>query len=385
MKIVYCIAKTHGSGGMERVLSTKANYLAERGYEIIIVTTDQCGKKSFFPLDDRIRCYDLDVNYERNNGKSFLNKIVCYPFKQRKHKRKLSQLLKELQADIVISMFCNDASFITKIRDGSKKVLEIHFSKFKRLQYGRKGIWGLADRLRSKMDEQTVRKFDRFVVLTWEDRGYWGDLSGIQVIPNPVPFHPVGISFPDIKLNTKKVIAVGRYDFQKGFDLLIDAWEVVHQSQPEWTLDIIGEGELLNQLQRQIEENGLLGNVRLKLPTSRMEEVYGGASILVLSSRYEGLPMVLLEAQAFGLPVVSFACKCGPRDIITDGQDGFLVPEQDVERLAIRILRVIDDEDLRMRMGHTAKQNSERFSKVRIMRRWTDLFETLSVQEGGGH
>lgn len=381
MKIVYCIAKTHGSGGMERVLSTKANYLTKQGYEIVIITTDQRGRKSFFPLDDRIRCYDLNVNYEENNGKSFLNKMMYYPFKKRKHKQKLSKLLKELQADIVISMFCNDASFIADIQDGSKKILEIHFSKFKRLQYDRKGVWGLTDRLRSKTDKKTVRKFDRFVVLTQEDSSYWGELSNIEVIPNPLPFHPMETA----TLESKKVIAVGRYTFQKGFDLLIDAWVIVNRSHPEWTLDIVGDGELLNCLQQQINDNGLLGNVRLKSPTKCMEEIYRDASILAISSRYEGLPMVLLEAQSFGLPVVSFACKCGPRDIITDGQDGFLVPEQDVETLAGCLLQLIDDESLRKRMGDAAKLNSEHFSEVRIMRRWMDLFETLTIQKGGSH
>lgn len=381
MKIVYCIAKTHGSGGMERVLSTKANYLVEQGYEIIIITTDQCGKESFFPLDKRIRCYDLDINYEQNNGKSFLNKMMYYPFKQRKHKQRLTKLLKELRADIVISMFCNDASFVGGIQDGSRKVLEIHFSKFKRLQYGRKGIWRLADRLRSKIDENTVRKFDRFVVLTQEDRSYWGELPSIEVIPNPLPFYPLQTA----SLDKKKVIAVGRYTFQKGFDLLINAWVIVHQSRPEWTLDIIGDGELLNQLQRQIDVNGLCGNVHLKSPTNQMEAVYMGASVLVMSSRYEGLPMVLIEAQSFGLPVVSFACKCGPRDIITDGQDGFLVSGQNVEALADRLLQIIDNESLRRRMGYVAKQNSERFSTVRIMYRWMNLFETLLMQERRSH
>ena len=158
MRIVYCIAGTYNSGGMERVLANKANYLVSHGYEVFIITTDQRGKQPFFSLDERIRCYDLGINYEENNGKSLLNKIIHYPFKQWKHWKRLSELLRELRADIAISMFCNDVSFLWKIKDGSRKILEIHFSRYKRLQYGRKGAWKLADQWRSRMDEKTVKK-----------------------------------------------------------------------------------------------------------------------------------------------------------------------------------------------------------------------------------
>lgn len=378
MRIVYCIASTCSSGGMERVLSTKANFLAEHGYEIIIVTTDQRGSKSFFSLDHRIKCYDLAINYEENNGKTFFNKLLKYPIKQRKHKQCLTRLLAELQADVVVSMFCNEASFITKLNDGSKKVLEIHFSKFKRIQYGRKGLWGVADRFRTKLDELTVKKFDRFVVLTHEDKGYWGDLSNIEVIPNPLPFKTSKVA----ELENKKVIAIGRYNYQKGFDLLIDAWRIVYKAYPEWHLDIIGEGELQPQLKRQIDDNELQKCITLRPPTKKIEDIYRGSSLLVMTSRYEGLPMVLLEAQAMGMPIVSFACKCGPRDIISHGIDGYLVPELDIERLSARLKELIADLDLRKLMGQAAKNNSKHFSSSQIMRKWMDLFDHLTIDNG---
>lgn len=127
MRIVYCIAGTYNSGGMERVLANKANYLVSHGYEVFIITTDQRGKQPFFSLDERIRCYDLGINYEENNGKSLLNKIIHYPFKQWKHRKRLSELLRELRADIAISMFCNDVSFLWKIRMEAGKYLKFIF------------------------------------------------------------------------------------------------------------------------------------------------------------------------------------------------------------------------------------------------------------------
>ena len=373
MKIIYNIAGTYNSGGMERVLANKANWLVEQGHEVVIVTTDQRGQKPFFSLDKRIRCYDLGVDYEENNGKSFVNKLIHYPFKQWKHKRKLSALLQSLKADVVISMFCNDASFIPSIKDGSKKILEIHFSRFKRLQYGRKGLWKLADEYRSKLDAKVAARFDRFVVLTDEDKEYWEGLKNMCVIGNARSF----VLQKPAELDNKKVIAVGRYSYQKGFDRLISAWHRVCQQKNDWTLHLVGDGELREELQKQIEELNLGDKVILGKAVTDMPTVYQEASILAMTSHYEGLPMVLLEAQAAGLPIVSFECKCGPKDVIEDGVDGFLVKEGDIDALAEKLLLLMDDEMLRKKMGGVAFIRSERYAEDRIMQQWTDLFDDV--------
>lgn len=373
MKILYNIAGTYNSGGMERVLANKANWLVKQGHEVVIVTTDQRGKKPFFPLDARIKCYDLAINYEENNGKSFLNKLSHYPFKQWKHKVRLTALLKELRPDIVISMFCNDAFFIPSIKDGSKKILEIHFSRFKRLQYGRKGLWHLADRWRYKTDAKVVSRFDKFVVLTHEDKEYWGNLRNMCVIPNARTFE---VSQP-ATLGTKKVIAVGRFNHQKGFERLIDAWAMVVREMPDWTLHIVGDGELRTELQQQIDYLNLSAHVIMGRAEKDMISVYKDASILAMSSYYEGLPMVLLEAQAVGLPIVSFDCKCGPKDVIEDGVDGFLVKEGNIEELAQKLLVLMQDANLRSQMGSAAYAHSERYSEERVMKQWTELFDEV--------
>lgn len=373
MKIVYTIAATYNSGGMERVLANKANWLVRKGYEISILTTDQKARSSFFELDPRIKVYDLGINYEENNGKSFFNKLIHYPFKQWRHKKALQRLLPELKADVVVSMFCNDASILPKIKDGSSKVLEIHFSRFKRLQYGRVGIWKLADKLRNRNDLRVVSKFDKFVVLTEEDKRYWGELDNITVIPNARSFE---IEKP-AELNEKKVIAVGRYCYQKALDKLIQAWGIVCREIADWKLHLVGDGEDRAQLQKQISELGLTEKVVLGRAETDMKSVYSNSSVLALSSRYEGLPMVLLEAQAAGLPVVSFECKCGPKDVLTDGVDGILVKEGNVEGLAQGLLKLIKDETLRKQMGIAAYKNSERFSEEKVMANWVELFNEV--------
>ncbi|MCL1680507.1 glycosyltransferase family 4 protein [Elizabethkingia miricola] len=370
MKIVYNILGTYNSGGMERVLANKANYLAELGYDIIIITTDQQGRPPYFQLDSRIKNINLGINYTDNNNKGLLQKFLSYPQKQKKHKKKLQNILLELKADIVISMFDNDASFMYKIKDGSKKILEIHFSRFKRLQYGRKGVWKIINRLRSNADLKVAQQYDCFVVLTHEDKSYWENLTNIEVIPNANSF----VSSKQADLESKRVIAVGRYDYQKGFDELINIWKGVYEKHPDWSLDIFGHGPLKDELQSLIDQLGLTKTIHLCAPVKNIEQEYLNSSILVMTSRYEGLPMTLLEAQVCGLPLVAYACKCGPRDIIKDGINGYLIEENNQEEMVEKLINLVNDAELRKQMGNTSYEFSKNYTNNKIMQQWIALF-----------
>lgn len=375
LHIVYTILGTFNSGGMERVLANKANFLARKGYEITIITTDQQNRKPYFELDHNIRCIDLGINYTEEQDSNIISKSVSYLFKQREHKRKLKEWLCRLKPHITVSMFDNDASFITSIEDGSKKVGEIHFSRFKRLQYGRKGIWGLVDRWRSEQDLRLAEKFDRFVVLTEEDKGYWGNLPNIEVIPNANSFE----SDNKATLTHKQVVAIGRYDYQKGFDELIHIWRRVQTQYPEWKLCIYGQGPLKSFLEQLIRELQLEDSVSLMPPVRDVKQVYLNSSILAMTSRYEGLPMVLLEAQVCGVPMISYMCKCGPKDIITEGENGFLIEEGDREAFAAKLMLLMEDTSLRLRMGAKAVENAKRYEREVIMEKWISLFDKLVV------
>lgn len=392
MKVVYLIAGTYRAAGMERVLAVKANWLAAHGYEVLIATTDQRGRVPAFRLDSSIRTADLGINYEENNGASFLNKAFRYPFKQIRHRIRLTRLLKKEHADITVSMFCNDASFLPLIDDGSRKILEIHFSRYKRIQYGRKGLWALADRIRSRRDLKTVSRFEKFIVLTEEDKAYWGDTGNIGVIPNARTFTPE--EFKSVS-RSKTVLAAGRYNYQKAFDRLVRAWKRLADSgmADGWTLRIAGDGEERGALESLVSGLGLDGSVVLGNAEGDIRELYSDASVFALSSRYEGLPMVLLEAQAAGLPIVAMDCKCGPRDIITDGIDGFIVPEgDDISLFSEKLASLMDDAVLREKMGAAALASSERFELERVMKQWQALFEggrrtivvsAVNIRKGG--
>lgn len=379
MKIIYCTHSTYNPGGMERVLLNKVTYLSQLpGWEISVVTTDQHQRSPFYPFPEKVRMTDLEINYSEDNEKGAWKKITGYLRKRKEHRRKLTALLLKEKPDIVVSLYPSESSFIPDIKDGSKKVLELHYCKFFRLQYGRKGLLGWIDKLRTHQDEQIVRRFDKFVVLTNEDRGYWGNLPNIEVIPNAA-MH-VSDAYSDVM--NKRVIAVGRLDYQKGFDRLIQAWELVQHTGKftDWKLDIYGQGEWQEMLQQMIDKAELQNTVCLNRPTKQIGEEYVKSDMLVMSSNYEGFPMVMIEAMACGLPVVSFDYKCGPKDIIQSGINGLLVPNGDIQALADAMMKVMEDEAYRKMLSLNARKVVDTYSEQAVMAQWIRLFTSITAQ-----
>lgn len=375
MKIIYCHCSLYNPGGMERVLLNKVKWLVKACHEVLVVTTDQQRRPTFYEFPKEVRLIDLGINYTLDNDKPLYKRIPSYLRKRRMHRQRLTELLLRERPDITISLYPSESTFIPDIKDGSKKILELHFNRFFRLQYGRKGLTGLIDRYRSRMDEKIARSFDRFVVLTEEDRRYWGWTDGISVIPNaalPMPLKS--------DCTARRVIAVGRLDYQKSFDRLIQAWELVKKNKISegWHLDIFGQGEWRGMLEEMIRTKGLTDSAKVNAPTDNIAAEYAFSSILAMTSHYEGFPMVMIEAMSAGLPVVTFDYKCGPRDIITHHTNGLIVPDGDVRAFAEALLRLMADDGLRRQMGRAATAVIDRYSEERVMRQWTDLFEKIT-------
>lgn len=377
MKLIYCHADVYNPGGMERVLLNKLRGWVERGYETMLVTTDQHGRPPFYEFPPEVRMVDLGINYKDDNDKNPIAKTLGYLRRRKKHREALTELLMRERPDIVVSLFPSESSFIPDIQDGSLKMLELHFNKLFRLQYNRKGLLGLADRIRTKQDEKLVRKFDNFIVLTRQDAEMWGNLPNLSVMPN------AAVTMPHIehKPGNHRVIAVGRLDYQKGFDRLLDAWALVPaELRKFWHLDIFGQGEWEEKLKQQIVTLGIGESAAVNKPTDKIFDEYAASDFLVMTSHYEGFPMVMIEAMACGVPTVCFDFLCGPRDIIANGINGIIVPEGDLQALATAMQQLMEHPEQLAHLSEQAKRISEEFSQEVIMERW-DLFMNDQIRK----
>ncbi len=375
-KIVYCTPALYMAGGVERVLTLKTNYFAEHyGYDITIILTEGKDKPLFYQLSDKIKVVHLDINFEELWGKPFVSKVLLYLKKQREFRRKLKEQLMHIRPDITISLLRREINFITSIHDGSRKIGELHVNRANYRNFEANDT-NILKRLFARFWMNNLVKhlsrLDRFVVLTEEDFHSWKELDNTIVIPDPVSFKPSGIS----RQENKRVIAVGRYAYQKGFDMLLEAWSMIEKQCPEWRLAIYGMGDR-TPYEQQAARLGLdMTRCHINGSTADIEKEYSESSLFVLSSRFEGFGMVLVEAMSCGLPVVSFACPCGPRDIVSNGQNGLLVENGNVGQLAKAMLSLISDDDMRRKMGESAKDDAQRFDMDVIAGQWQKLFET---------
>ena len=366
------------AGGVERVLTLKANYFAEYfGYDITIILTEGKDKPLFYPLSDKVKIINLNIGFEELWTCSFIKKIFVYLLKQRLYKQMLEQELMRIRPDITVSLLRREINFLTSIKDGSKKIGELHVnrSNYRNFEQGDTNvIKNLFARLWMHNLVSHLKRLDKLVVLTKEDHNNWPELKNVLVIPDPLTFSSSTYS----PLTEKRVIAVGRYAYQKGFDLLLRSWSVVEKECPDWMLTIIGQGERLQY--ESLIDKLKIDRARCKLlgPVERIQSEYLSSSLLVMSSRFEGFGMVLVEAMSCGLPVVSFDCPCGPKDIIKDHIDGLLVENGNVEKLADAIIWLIQHPEQHKAMATKATENVQRFRIEKIAEQWKSLFNSIN-------
>ena len=377
LKIVYCTPALYMSGGVERVLTLKANYMADvLGYDITIILTEGKEKPLFYPLSDIIKVINLDVNFEALWACSFVKKIFVYLQKQRIFKKRLTEELMRLKPDITVSLLRREINFINDIQDGSRKIGELHVNRANYRNF-EAGDTNLIKRLFARYWMHNLvshlKRLDRFVVLTEEDKASLTELSNVEVIPDPLAFDIDQVS----PLTNKRVIAVGRYVYQKGFDLLLQAWKKIEQQHPDWELAIYGMGDRTPY--EQIIEELQIDRTRCHLngSTSDIKAEYLNSSLFVFSSRFEGFGMVLIEAMACGLPVISYDCPCGPKDIVRHNEDGLLVPSGSIGSLAKAMGKMMCDVNLRQQMAKAAVKNVQRYKLDSVCQHWHSLFESI--------
>ncbi|MFA5642030.1 MAG: glycosyltransferase family 4 protein [Bacteroidales bacterium] len=377
IKILYCLPSLHLAGGMEKALSIKANYFAEKlGYQVTIVLTDGAGKKPFFRLSNLIEVINLNLNFEKIRKYPFLIKAPLYSIKQLKFRHRLNKLLMGKRPDITISMLRREINFLTKIKDGSKKIGEMQFNKSNFRDLGTKGksrgIKGLLAKTWMGQLVKNLKKVDTFVVLSYEDMEKWTELNNLKVISNPIEKIPDKIS----DCSSKQVLAAGRIVQQKGFDMLLLSWAIVSAKHPDWVLHIYGEGNK-QPLLDIIKQNQLTETCFLHDAVPDLSEPMLNSSIFAFSSRFEGFSLVLTEAMSYGLPPVAFACPCGPKDLIKNNLDGILVTPENIVELANKLCYLIENKDIRIEMGKEAREKAKKYTLDTIAIEWDTLFKEL--------
>ena len=366
MRLLYITNQICGAAGLERVLSIKATYLADKlGYEIHIITLNQGDTPLFYEFSNKLIYYDITAS---GNPVAYIRSYI----------KNLRRKVKEIKPDVI--SVCDDglkAFFLPYILGKPvPMVYERHVSK--NIEVQTENI-SLLKKVKTSFIHSLMnflgRKYDTFVVLTRDNLGEW-NLPNLAVISNPLSFYPDVIS----ELNNKTVLAVGRQSFQKGYDRLLKSWKIIAEKYPDWKLNIFGKIEKGEPYQKLSEELGVHRSVSFHEPVKNIGDQYKASSIYVMSSRFEGFGMVLIEAMAYGVPCISYNCPCGPQEIITEGDDGFLVNNGDVEDFAKKIEKLIIDKSVRLEMGVKARKKASKYLPDEIVPQWDILFKKLTTK-----
>lgn len=358
MRLLYITNGINGSGGLERVLSVKASYLAEYyNYDVYILVLNGTDQNRFYAFSPKIQFHSVAV---KGNPIQYV----------KDYKDGIQKIVQEIEPDVI--SVCDDglkAFFIPQfLKTKAKIIYERHVSKLIEAKNTDGFVKTAVTTVKWQLMEKLARNFSKFVVLTQGNKKEWTSLRNIEVIANPLSFYPSQSS----DLNSKIVICVGKIAYQKGQDILVRAWEKVHQHHPDWQLHLYGKENL-----KFLNTNSLDHNIHFFPPTKDIMDKYLESAVYVMSSRFEGFGMVLIEAMACGVPCVSFNCDYGPSDIITDGEDGYIVKKENEQELAEKLSILIKDENKRIRFGKKAKENVRPYNVENIVAQWDQLFKKL--------
>ena len=381
MKIVYIIKAFAMKAGVERVVSDKMNYLVQHGYEVSLVTYEQGSHPHAFPLHPSIRHHSIDARFFKLSQEPIWKRPLRMFQMRRQFKKGLQKVVDCETPDVLItttySMKVLD--IILNVRTNAHRLIESHIACYtikKTYDYRHRVLLRPLATLYDRLAFSRIRKFEKLIVLTQGDAEDWSHyIKDVIVIPNPVTCYPETLK--SRISNSNRIICVGRLYEQKGFDLLIEAFVRIASQCPEWHIDIFGSGEDKQQLQDSILAHQLEGRINLLPPTDYVYDEYQQSEFYVLSSRYEGYPLVLNEAMSCGLPCVAFRCKYGPEEAITHGKTGLLAKNGDTADLAKQMLWMINHEEERHAMGNAAREAARRYLPQTIMQQWINLFDHL--------
>lgn len=368
-------------GGAERVIIDKANYLCERGHEVMLVSYEQGKHQLPYQLHPSVAYKDLDCRFFTLSNYSIALRLYLFFRLKRQLKCSLRNVIVDYSPNVVV--LASDWQFlIDVVLDAAGKIpviAEFHNAyDFITKKIGNKDN-GIKDKITALYYRHFLKHFRRcahLVVLTENDANHWRRHSDhVSVIPNPVTFYPEVID--DVQKESGRIICVGRLNGQKRIDRLVTAFSLIADEYPSWHVDVFGEGDLKSSLQKQIIDCHLEKRFVLNDPTSAIFDEYKKSQFLVLSSEYEGRPLVLIEAMACGVPCVSFDCPSGPKEIIDDGETGLLAENGNVNDLAKKMEWMITHDRDREEMGKRARRAALVYKPSIIMKEWEKLYTNV--------
>ena len=379
MKIAYVYPHFKHLAGTERVLIEKMNYLADKaGMDVMMVTYDQSPHPIVYPLSSKLKHIDLDIRFYSLYQHNRFVRLLKWPKYRRSLMKRFNQLMEDTKPDIVVTTTYHGRIMvmIDNCPTHFVKVLESHIDKRYLNNHDPVNHRNWITRIRSIYDMMVLNckasKFDVLVALNSNDAKEWSHYLKTRVIKNIVHLNNKGRYS---NLESKRAIFVGRYYHQKGIPDLVRIWKIVHKRHPDWHLDMYGDGDFIEI--PATEEERLQMNIHAHGADSDIFERYLESSFLLITSLYEPFGLVMPEAMSCGLPVVAFDCPSGPAQIITDGVDGFLIKNRDVELFVDKVCSLIESSELRHAMGKAAIESSQRYSTDHIMAQWINLFKEL--------
>ena len=386
MKIVFLCNNFKSLNGVERVWSQRLSLLAEHpDYEVYLITYNQYGAPLSFPISDKVNHIDLATRYISRCSFHGIYQYIDRYMSERSFRRELNQMLEKLNPDIVVcaDLHVSDLKAVLSSKVQAVRVVECHCglsAYFEDVKKFKRFFKRIRERILKCQLLSAIRKFDKIIVMTESEKAAWNLKDKVVCIPNMLVTYPN--QEPDKSHVHKCVISVGRYAYQKGYDLLLDSWRIVQKKHPDWTLHIYGshDGSVgdYERLKDQIQQYHIT-NVILHQSTNDVYSCYGISDFYVMSSRYESFGLVLIEAMSCGLPVVSFDCKYGPQSIIRNGRTGFLVSPDDINEMATAICSMIENNETRQQMSVRARQESKNYTSERIMPIWHEFYESLAT------
>ena len=376
MRLIYIMRSLNPIGGIERTLTDKANWLVDHGHDVMFITYQQGTDDISFALDSRIKIKDLECSIYSLYKYSYLTRLFHYIKLKRAFHQRFCSAINSFLPDIVVVPIPNAEDFVWDIVNCScavKIAVESHISSDHFLD-GKSFTDRLSYILFSPI--RAIRKANLFIALTEHDAYNWKQkkVRNVKVIPNPLTFFPTNND--SISKVEGRIIAVGRLANQKRFDRLIEAFSIISTKFPIWHVDIYGDGQLHDNLENQIKELGLSNRVIIHHFTSNIIVEYQKSQFLVLSSDYEGFGLVVTEAMACGIPVVSTDCPFGPSTIIDDGQTG-LLSRMDASDLAKKMEWMIVHETERKKMGERAYRSAALYRKDLVVSEWEKAYMSV--------